>query len=130
MFSFVGSSTEDGRHDKEFGMTITATCVNCFWYGTAVVETTGVEGDDSLDVWDLITDPTEALINALDLNLEVQLRNMGGHFEFNIAFAATGTYTLTIFKTTTPVGVKVCSQKNKIYLIATAVVGILFSDRL
>jgi hypothetical protein len=41
------------------------------------------------------------------LDLEVQLDNFGGHFEFDISFAAAGTYTVTLFKSETPVGVEV-----------------------
>ncbi|KAH6666231.1 hypothetical protein B0J14DRAFT_451716, partial [Halenospora varia] len=66
--------------------------------GSAVVTTEGIKKDQSLldDVINFFKNPEETVVNALDLNLEVQLNNLGGHFEFDIAFAASGTYTVTL----------------------------------
>lgn len=54
-----------------------------------------------------LEDPTEVIVNALDLNIEVNIENLGGHFEFDIAFAASGTYTVQIYKSETEAGVQV-----------------------
>lgn len=54
-----------------------------------------------------MTDPLEALANTLDLNLKFSLENFGGHFEFDIAFAGSGTYTIQLWKSESPVGIQV-----------------------
>lgn len=91
------------------GFSATITCPSCYITGNAVVTTTGVKTDDSLlqDIVNFFKDPTEVVVNALDLNLEVSLENFGGHFEFDIAFAGSGTYTIQLYKSETPVGVQV-----------------------
>lgn len=93
---------------------MTATCLSCYTNGTAVVTTDGVKTDESIlgDVidWFKAKNKTDVVTQALGLDLEVQLDNLGGHFEFDISFAASGTYTVTLFKSETPVGVEVSLQ--------------------
>lgn len=90
---------------------MTATCLSCYTNGTAVVTTDGVKKDDGIlgDIIDFFKakDKTDLVTKALGLDLEVQLDNLGGHFEFDISFAASGTYSVTLFKSETPVGVEV-----------------------
>lgn len=94
---------------------MTVVCISCYTTGTAVVTTDGVQKDES--IFDTIggffkdPDPREIVANALDLNLEVNIENLGGHFEFGITFAAAGTYTVTLFRSQTPVGIAVCSSR-------------------
>ena len=95
-------------------ISISATCVSCYLTGTAVVTTTGIKTDQSLlgDIISFLEDPIGAIVSALDLDLEVNLENLVGHFEFDIAFAISGSYTLQIFKTETPVGIQVCAIRE------------------
>ena len=96
---------------------VTATCLSCYTTGTAVVTTDGVKKDDNIlgDIidWFKADDKTDLITKALGLDLKVQLDNLGGHFEFDIAFAAAGTYTVTLFKSETPVGVEVSLPSPK-----------------
>jgi len=93
-------------------LSLTATCVDCHTTGSAIVTTSGIKKDDGLlgDIIDFLKakDKTDVVAKALGMDLVVELDNFGGHFEFDIAFAASGTYTVTLFKSETPVGVEVC----------------------
>jgi hypothetical protein len=93
-------------------LSLTATCVDCHTTGSAVVTTSGVKTDGNIlgDIFDFIksSDKTDLVAKALGMDLVVELDNFGGHFEFDISFAASGTYTVTLFKSETPVGVEVC----------------------
>lgn len=92
-------------------LSLTATCISCYTTGTATVSTDGVKQDDTIlgDIQSFIasSDKTEIVTRALGLDLEVQLDNLGGHFEFDIDFAAAGTYTVPVFKSNTPLSVEV-----------------------
>lgn len=50
--------------------------------------------------------PTDLVKKALDFPVTVNLDNLGGHFEFKIAFGASGTYVVNLFKSETPIGVQ------------------------
>ncbi|EPE31033.1 hypothetical protein GLAREA_04000 [Glarea lozoyensis ATCC 20868] len=104
-------------------LSLTATCVSCFTTGTAVVTTDGLEKNDDIlgNIVDFIKnpDPTDLIVEALDLAIEVKLDNLGGHFEFNIAFAAEGTFTIPLFTPVTPLGLQSLDGDNKIGLIFT-----------
>jgi hypothetical protein len=93
-------------------LTLKATCISCFTTGTAVVTTDGLEKNDDVlgDIVDFIKnpDPIDLIVEALDLAVEVKLDNLGGHFEFDIAFGAAGTFTIPLFKPESPVGLQVC----------------------
>ena len=93
-------------------VTFSVTCLSCYIKGTAVVTTTGVKTDDSIlgDIIGFLEDPLKVIVNALDLNLEVDLTNLGGHFEFDFSVAGAGTYTVQIFKSESELGVQVCLQ--------------------
>ncbi|KAH8659364.1 hypothetical protein BGZ60DRAFT_531269 [Tricladium varicosporioides] len=110
-------------------LSLTATCISCYTTGSAVVTTEGIKKDESIlkDVINFFKNPEETVVNALDLNFEVQLNNLGGHFEFDIAFAASGTYTVTLFKSETPVGVQL-DDANKIGLLFTIELTFTVSD--
>lgn len=111
MSSKLGTSNPLNSFGDTAGLslTLTATCQGCYITGNAVVTTTGVKKDESIlgDIISFLKDPTEVVINALDLNLEVSLENFGGHFELDITFAAAGTYTVMLYKSESPVGVEV-----------------------
>ncbi|TVY93132.1 hypothetical protein LAWI1_G002920 [Lachnellula willkommii] len=101
---------------------VTVLCLSCYTNGTAVVTTDGVQKDDNIlgDIvdWFKAEDKTDLVTKALGLNLEVQLDNLGGHFEFDISFAAAGTYTITLFTTETPAGVEI-DDSNKVGVLFT-----------
>ena len=95
-------------------LTFSVTCLSCYLKGTAVVTTTGVKNTDGsflgeLDSWvsGLIDDPVDTLANALDLDLEVDFTNLGGHFEFDFSIDVAGTYTIPIFKSESDLGIQV-----------------------
>jgi hypothetical protein len=85
------------------------TCLSCYLKGTAVVTTTGVKTDESFlgELGGFFSDPIDTLENALDLDLEVDFTNLGGHFEFDFSIAAAGTYTIPIFKSESELGIQV-----------------------
>jgi hypothetical protein len=95
-------------------VTISAHCVSCYFRGTAVVTTTGVKTNENLlgDVISFLEDPTGTILNALDLELEVSLENLTGHVEIDVSFAVSGSYTIQIYKTETPVGIQVCFHQK------------------
>lgn len=101
-------------------LSLTATCIDCHTTGSAVVTTGGVKKDDDIlgDLFDFIksSDKTDLVAKALGMDLVVELDNFGGHFEFDISFAASGTYTVTLFKSETPVGVEVCFSASLPFL--------------
>jgi hypothetical protein len=105
----TGTTVNSDNDTISVSISISATCVSCYFEGTAVVTTTGVKTDQSLlgDIISFLEDPIGVLVNALDLDLEVNLENLVGHFEFDVAFAVSGTYTLQIYNTETPVGIQV-----------------------
>jgi hypothetical protein len=74
-----------------------------------VVQTTGVKTNEGIlgDIISFIEDPTEVIVNALDLNLEVDLTSFGGHFDFDFGIAVAGTYTVLIFKSESELGIEV-----------------------
>ena len=88
---------------------VKVTCVDCYTTGTAVVSTTGITRNETLllQIIDDVLDPTEIVVNALDLNIGVDLENLEGHFEIDIAFGAQASYTFVLFKTETEAGVEV-----------------------
>ncbi|RDL33736.1 uncharacterized protein BP5553_08104 [Venustampulla echinocandica] len=110
------------KGDASGSLSISVTCISCYTTGTAVVTTEGVKKDESVlgGIIDFFKhpDPRELVVDALDLNLEVNLENLGGHFEFDISFAASGTYTVTLFRSETPVGVAL-NDDDKIGLLFT-----------
>jgi hypothetical protein len=93
--------------------------VKCYTTGRAVITTTGIETDESLldDALGLITHPEEVIVNALDLNLEVTFEDVSGHFEIDVAFAASGTYTFPLFEPSTPVGGHVSNLQLEYYIL-------------
>jgi hypothetical protein len=78
----------------------------------AVIMTTGVSKNNSIigDVGNFFKNPEQTIINALDVNLEVSLAGIGGHFEFGITTSGTVSHTIPIFLSETPVGVAVISS--------------------
>ena len=90
-------------------LSISATCLDCYFTGLVVVETTGVNTHTSLlgGFGLFLKDPTEIIVNALDLNLEFAFEDISGHFEFDITFMASGTYTVKVYSSKTPVGAEV-----------------------
>jgi len=90
-------------------LTFSVTCLSCYLKGTAVVTTTGVKTDESFlgELGSFFSDPLDTLENALDLDLEVDFTNLGGHFEFDFSIAAAGTYTIPIFKSESELGIQV-----------------------
>ena len=74
-----------------------------------MVTTTGVKTDESFlgELGSFFSDPLDTLENALDLDLEVDFTNLGGHFEFDFSIAAAGTYTIPIFKSESELGIQV-----------------------
>ena len=90
-------------------LSISATCLDCYFTGLLLVETTGVKTDTSFlgGLALFVKDPTEIIVNALDLNLEFAFEDLSGHFEFDISFAASGTYTVKVYSSTTPAGAEV-----------------------
>jgi hypothetical protein len=90
-------------------LTFSVTCLSCYFKGTAVVTTTGVQNHESFwgEIGSIITDPIDTLENALDLDLEIDFTNLGGHFEFDFSIAAAGTYTIPIFKSESEAGIQV-----------------------
>ena len=97
--------------DKDsVSLSISVTCLDCYLTGLLLVETTGVKTDTSLlgGLALFFKDPTEIIVNALDLNLEFSFPDLSGHFEFDITFAASGTYTVTLYSSKTPVGAEAC----------------------
>ncbi|KAF4626079.1 hypothetical protein G7Y89_g12079 [Cudoniella acicularis] len=112
-------------------LSLSATCISCSTTGSAVVTTEGVKTDDSI-LGNIISffrskNPSDIIVNALDLNLEVQLDNLGGHFEFDISFAASGTYTINLFKSESPAGIQLNSN-DKIGLLFTIDLTLTVSD--
>ncbi|KAJ8061938.1 hypothetical protein OCU04_009723 [Sclerotinia nivalis] len=100
------------------GGSVKATCVECFTTGKAIVTTTGIEMDDSIlgDLLHFLTNPTEIVVHALDLNLKLDLQNVTGYFEIDITFAATGSYTFPIFTSESPVRAEL-NDKDSVGLI-------------
>ncbi|TGO21033.1 hypothetical protein BPAE_0247g00110 [Botrytis paeoniae] len=97
---------------------IKATCVECFTTGNEIVTTTGVETDDSIlgDFLHVLTNPTEIIVDALDLYLRLDFQEVSGHFEIDIAFAVAGTYTVPIFTSESLLGMQL-NDKDWIGLI-------------
>lgn len=85
--------------------------MSCYTTGDVVVTTTGVKEDSSLlgDVVKFLEDPTEVIVNALDLNLKFSLEDFGGHFEFDVAFGGFGQYTAWKMKFPLGEAIDVCS---------------------
>jgi hypothetical protein len=85
------------------------TCLSCYFKGTAVVTTTGVQNHESFwgELGNIVLDPIDTIESALDLDLEIDFTNLGGHFEFDFSIAAAGTYTIPIFKSETEAGIQV-----------------------
>lgn len=83
--------------------------MECFTTGNAIVTTTGVETDESIlgDILHFLTNPTEIIVDALDLNLSLGFQGVTGHFEIDIAFAVAGTYTVPIFTSESLLGIQV-----------------------
>jgi len=74
------------------------------------VTTTSVPESFSTDIEEIFTDPTELIVKALVLNLEVRLEGLSGQFEFDISFSANGTYSFPLFRLETPIGVQAVSH--------------------
>ncbi|TGO08155.1 hypothetical protein BTUL_0223g00110 [Botrytis tulipae] len=97
---------------------IKATCVECFTTGNAIATTSGVETDDSIlgDILHFLTNSTEIIVDALDLNLRLGFQGVTGHFEIDISFAVAGTYTVPIFTSESLLGIQL-NDKDSIGLI-------------
>ncbi|KAF7945055.1 hypothetical protein EAE96_009837 [Botrytis aclada] len=113
----VAVKVTPGEGGKVAGF-IKATCVECFTTGNAIVTTTGVETDDSIlgDFLHFLTNPTEIIVDALDLNLRLGFQGVTGHFEIDIAFAVAGTYTVPIFTSESLLGIQL-NDKDSIGLM-------------
>jgi len=74
-----------------------------------VISTAGVDKDDNIlkDIIHFFEDPVDAVVEAFDLNVKVDLQNVGGHFNFNVKAAATGSYSIPIFSSQTPAGMAI-----------------------
>lgn len=96
--------------EDSVSLSISVTCLDCYLTGLLLVETTGVKTDTSLlgGLALFVRDPTEIIVNALDLNLEFSFPDLSGHFEFDITFAASGTYMAKLYSSKTPAGAEVC----------------------
>ena len=95
---------------------LTVTCPSCYTTGEVVVTTTGVTDHSSIisSIWHFIEHPSlNDVVSDLDLDIKFSLENIGGHFEFDIAFAEAGSYTVTLFKSETPVGVEVRTSLSR-----------------
>ncbi|KAG9229660.1 hypothetical protein BJ875DRAFT_183024 [Amylocarpus encephaloides] len=103
-------------------ISLTAFCLSCFTTGKATVTSDGVKKDDDAlgNFIDFLKNPNpeELVVDALDLAVTVNLENLGGHFEIDLSFGALGTYTIPLFKPSTPVGAQL-DDKNKIGLLFT-----------
>ncbi|KAF7857908.1 hypothetical protein EAF04_009266 [Stromatinia cepivora] len=92
----LDTTPSEGRN---IGGSVKATCVECFTTSKAIVTTTGIERNDSIlgDFSYFWTNPTEILVDALNLNPKPDFQGVTGHFEIDITFAAAGSYTVPIF---------------------------------
>ncbi|KAF5868794.1 uncharacterized protein Bfra_012126 [Botrytis fragariae] len=111
----VKSYTWRGRKVTGFSK---ATCVESFTTGNAIVTTTEVETDDSIlgDFLHFLTNPTEIIVDALDLNLRLGFQGVTGHFEIYIKFAIAGTYIVPIFTSESLLSIQL-NDKDSIGLI-------------
>ncbi|KAF7910196.1 hypothetical protein BELL_0751g00040 [Botrytis elliptica] len=116
MFQVAVKATP-GEGGKVTG-SIKAICVEFFTTGNAIVTTTGVETDDSIlgDFLHFLTNPTEIIVDALDLNLRLGFLGVTGHFKIDISFAVAGTYTVPIFTSESLLGIQL-NEKDSIGLI-------------
>jgi len=58
----------------------------------------------------LIVDPDGFLASALEMNVVVDLDNLGAHFEVDINFTGAGSISVPIFHPITPLGGEVCNH--------------------
>ncbi|KAF8848800.1 hypothetical protein BDZ45DRAFT_774574 [Acephala macrosclerotiorum] len=72
--------------------TLQVTCVSCYTSGTLAVSTTPVTQDIVSEITEILECPIGEIITALGLDLKVDIHDFFGHFEFDISFAAHGTY--------------------------------------
>jgi hypothetical protein len=77
--------------------TLEVTCVSCYTSGTLVVSTTPVTQDIGTEIIEIFEHPIGEIITALGLDLKVDIQEFFGHFEFDISFAAHGTYTVHLW---------------------------------
>lgn len=112
-------------------LSVTATCVSCYTNGTATVTTDGVNQDSSIlgDIIDFFksSDKTDLVAKAVGVDMVVDIEGLGGHFDIDINFAASGTYTVPIWQSETPVGIALGSN-NQIGLVMSIEIQLTVSD--
>ncbi|CZR58872.1 uncharacterized protein PAC_08764 [Phialocephala subalpina] len=91
---------------------LTATCLSCFTTGTASLLSTGFTQDEALlaDIpaatAELIKDPLGFIEEVLDVQFEIDLQGLSGHFEVDVQFAAAGTFSIPLLPPIQPLGAK------------------------
>lgn len=74
-----------------------------------MISTAGVNKDNDIlqDIIHFFEDPIDAVVEAFDVNVKIDLQNVGGHFEFNVKAAASGSFSVPIYTTQTPAGMAI-----------------------
>jgi len=90
------------------------------------VSTTPVTQDIGTEIIGIFENPVGEIITALGLDLKVDIHDFFGHFEFDISFAAHGTYTVPLWppKNEDP------KKQNVNYLLRTHCFCVGFSYKL
>jgi hypothetical protein len=103
----VGTKIPGGA---SIGASISAHCGSCFTTGKGIATTNGVGFNDTIfkdpfeAAEEFFRDPLALIQESFDAEMDFSLSNFTGHFEFDITFAGTGTYDVSIPLPDTPVG--------------------------
>lgn len=89
---------------------IKANCASCFTTGSGLVTTDGVDFDQSAFLnpftaaKDFFKDPAKLIQDSFDVEMNFDLSNFTGHFEFDVDFVGSGVYVIPIPLPPTPLG--------------------------
>ena len=72
---------------------------------------------------ELIKDPLGFVQEALDVTFEIDFQDLAGHFEFDVSFASSGSFTFPLFHPITPLGASI--DGNQIGFVFT--IDLIFS---
>jgi hypothetical protein len=117
-----GFGTTSGRVGDAFHLEVE--CLDCRTWGSAVISTAGVKKHDDIigDIISFFEHPVDTIVEAFDLDVKIDFKNVGGHFDFELFASDTVSYSFPIFETETPVGGAISNEVSVGLVLAIDVV--------
>ncbi|QSZ33162.1 hypothetical protein DSL72_002748 [Monilinia vaccinii-corymbosi] len=95
-----------------------AICLDCSTTGKAIITTSGLKTDESAlkDSLKFSLNPTDVVVNALNLDLRLDFKGVTGHFELDVAFGEAESHSFPLFASENPLGIQL-NDKDEVGLI-------------